>query len=70
MPDSRRMEWQRGREDELPLWRQQLATALGASRGVNARLLVVAELFLDLADTLVGRIVLATIAVGIAWLLI
>jgi len=67
MPDNG-MDWQHG--EEAPLWRKQLLTAIGASKGFNARLLVLAELCLDLADTLVGRLVLATLAVIIAWALI
>lgn len=68
MPDGG-MRWRRADDEADALWRSQLSLALGKSQGVGPRLIVLGEILLEAADSPLGRLVTATIAVTLAWLL-
>lgn len=69
MPDGG-MRWRRADDEAEALWRSQLSLALGRSQGIGARLIVLGEILLEAADTPLGRLVTASLAVTAAWLLV
>lgn len=64
------MRWRRADDEAEALWRSQLSLALGRSQGIGARLIVLGEILLEAADTPLGRLVTASLAVTAAWLLV
>jgi hypothetical protein len=64
------MSWRRADEDADALWKSQLSLALGKSQGFGARLIVLGEMLLEVADSPLGRLITASLAVTGAWLVL
>lgn len=64
------MHWRRADDESDALWRGQLSLAVGRNQGIGTRLAVLGEILLEAADSPPGRLITATIAVTLAWLLI